>query len=228
MQPSDLYWVLGVLTVLYAATLFWVVLQQRTIARALRERREAEAELYRQARIDFLTGIYNRQGFQEFADREVARAKRYGRPLAALILDLDNLKAINDQLGHQAGDEALREVANALRASLRVTDIAARYGGDEFVVLLPETGLPGAQAVADKVRQALSQLSASGRFPIPLSASLGFSAGGDFGELLRRADEAMYAEKFSRAQAGAAATSQEGGQRHPPPPTSARFSQQLP
>ena len=108
----------------------------------------------RQAMTDPLTGLANARSFDPLVERELATARRDGRPAAVLMLDLDHFKAFNDAHGHPAGDEALRAFARAVRGSLRETDTAARYGGEEFAILLRNTDLVGAVTVAEKLRAA--------------------------------------------------------------------------
>jgi diguanylate cyclase (GGDEF)-like protein len=121
---------------------------------ATRRLRDHAAEL---ARIDPLTGLPNLSAFYERAAAEIARARRYTHPFTALYIDLDGFKGVNDRLGHQAGDEVLRAVAHGIRDSLRSTDLVARVGGDEFLILLPETSAAPARLVIEKVRTALGQ-----------------------------------------------------------------------
>ncbi len=145
---------------------------------------------------DTLTGLPNRRHFQEQLSRELSRAAREHTPLALLVADLDHFKQINDQLGHHAGDKALQEVAQALRKTVRGQDIAARHGGDEFVLLLPGTGLEGALRLAERLSE---QLRHGQTFPLPLRLSIGTAAieGGkaDGEALFRAADEALYEAK---------------------------------
>jgi diguanylate cyclase (GGDEF)-like protein len=133
------------------AVLFLVVAE---LLSALRDAFNHERLL---ARTDQLTGLANSRAFAELAEFELLRARRYGRPLSLLYIDLDGFKTINDQQGHAAGDVVLQRAAGALRESLRRTDIVARLGGDEFVVLLPETGSESAVIVIGKVQQALGR-----------------------------------------------------------------------
>ena len=121
---------------------------------ALREAFEHERAL---ARTDELTGLANSRAFSERAEQELLRARRYGRALSLLYIDLDGFKSINDSLGHAAGDVVLQRTADALRESLRRTDVIARLGGDEFAVLLPETGTESAYIVIGKVRDSLGR-----------------------------------------------------------------------
>jgi diguanylate cyclase (GGDEF)-like protein len=133
------------------AVLFLVVSE---LLAALREAFNHERQL---ARTDELTGLANTRAFNERAEQELLRARRYGRALSLLYIDLDGFKSINDTLGHAAGDVVLQRTADALRESLRRTDVIARLGGDEFVVLLPETGSESADIVIGKVQNTLGR-----------------------------------------------------------------------
>lgn len=167
--------------------------------RLLREHdRLSEASL-----TDDLTGLLNRRALDARLAEEIARAERYGTPLSLVVLDLDNFKEVNDQLGHAAGDALLRAVGTLLRAELRTADIAVRYGGDEFALVLPGVTKTGAWAVAEKVIGSLRLMSAdNGDGPrVSSTCSVGVAS---FGEtftnaeaLLRGADAALYAAKRS-------------------------------
>ncbi len=112
--------------------------------------------LAEQATRDYLTGLYNRRFFDETLADHVAAANRYDRELALVLFDLDDFKSINDKAGHAAGDEALRQLASLLETTARKADIICRYGGDEFAVLLPETGKREAQHFIERVHRILS------------------------------------------------------------------------
>jgi diguanylate cyclase (GGDEF)-like protein len=165
-----------------------------------REQRRARDEALRLSRFDSLTGLYSRSFFVSTVEREIPRAARTGRPFALMMIDLDGLKAANDRFGHDSGDRLLQSVADVLRGDIRVTDVAARYAGDEFVLLLPETDLAGALRVAEKVRVDIARLALphDGSI-IRTSASIGLVTYADDGrtwaELMRRADLAMYEAK---------------------------------
>ncbi|MFT3709194.1 MAG: diguanylate cyclase [Archangium sp.] len=161
----------------------------------------AEAErLHALAVTDGLTQIANHRYFQERLREEFRRAQRYDDPLALILVDLDHFKAINDNFGHQVGDEVLVNVATAVKAAVRETDFVARYGGEEFAVLLPKTHLAGALTVAERMATDLKRI----RF----QAQQGLSVTGSFGvsgypgrsvttsdQLVKTADEAMYRAK---------------------------------
>lgn len=165
-----------------------------------REQRRAREEALRLSRFDSLTGLYSRAFFVSTLEREIPRAARTGRPFAMLMFDLDGLKAANDRFGHESGDRLLQAVADVLRGDIRVTDVPARYAGDEFVLFLPETDLAGAVRVAEKVRVDISRLALpyDGSL-IRTSASIGLvtypNDGRTWAELIRRADLAMYEAK---------------------------------
>jgi diguanylate cyclase (GGDEF)-like protein len=150
---------------------------------------------------DSLTLLYNHGAFHEKLAIELERANRYVRPMAVIILDLDHFKEINDRYGHTTGDRVLALVAGALGAHLRKTDIAARYGGDEFAVILPETDLSSAAVIAERIAEGISsvRLDIGGESVISFTASVGYaSCGHDApgrGEILNIADRLMYDSK---------------------------------
>ena len=149
---------------------------------------------------DPLTGLSNRRSFQEVADKEFERARRYGRDLTLILLDMDNLKRVNDEQGHQAGDAALKAIAIALTSASRATDTIARIGGDEFALILPETSCADGIAIAERAR-----LTTMNGYPMPdgKQAALSLSAGAaglnhtdaNFDAIFIRADRALYRAK---------------------------------
>lgn len=149
---------------------------------------------------DELTGLLNVRGFALAANRLFAQAARHGRAASVLMIDSDNLKAINDTHGHAAGNELLRHLAEAIQAELRFTDVAARYGGDEFIVLLPDTPSKGAMEVAERIRTriATASLPVNGR-SLAASVSIGIACypedGGTLDALAAHADGALYSAK---------------------------------
>ncbi len=149
---------------------------------------------------DELTGLYNKRGFAIAADRLFAQAQRYKRAATVLMIDSDDLKAVNDKHGHDAGDRLLKMLARCIQAELRYTDVPARIGGDEFVVLLPETPAKGAIDVAERIRDAVANSPVNvegGR--IESTVSIGVASypddGGNIDSVLARADRAMYQAK---------------------------------
>ena len=130
-------------------------------------------EAFRRASTDPLTGLYNRQYMVDAIEKDIRRARRYGTPLSCLMLDLDGFREINDKHGHLAGDAVLRQVADTITASAREIDITARYGGDEFCILAPATGLDGAMLLAERLRSAIAALELSAHRPLTVTASVG-------------------------------------------------------
>ena len=152
---------------------------------------------------DELTRMYNARYFEQALDREVRRCRRYGSLMALIFLDLDHFKWINDRHGHLLGSQCLTEVAKIMAANVRDVDILARYGGDEFVVILPETTVATALAVAERLHSGIGShvfLKETG-INIHISASVGIAGFPDHArtkeELVRKADEAMYKSKFA-------------------------------
>jgi len=149
---------------------------------------------------DSLTGLYNRRYLDETLEREVSRARREGNPLSLVMLDIDYFKRVNDTYGHQVGDEALRMLATTLLADIRAEDVACRYGGEEFLILLPNMPLETAVQRAEAWRLAIESLSVGlGNFHLTFTISLGVSAYPEHGktpdDLTRCADQALYRAK---------------------------------
>jgi len=149
---------------------------------------------------DELTGIFNMRGFVVLANRLFAQAQRYERPASFLMLDSDNLKQVNDQHGHEAGNRLLQHLVKAVQMQLRFTDIAARYGGDEFVVMLPDTPPRGALEVAERIRRAIEETPfAADAGRVSCTVSIGVASypedGRSMDALLMRADRALYLAK---------------------------------
>jgi two-component system cell cycle response regulator len=173
--------------------------RERDQLRASAEEARANAEMaHEQAMTDALTGLLNRYGLQRSMQREQAEARRYHRPLSCLLIDLDHFKTINDTYGHTAGDIALQQIAVILTKAVRGSDMVFRYGGEEFLVLLPETNLEGAAALAEKIRLAAdAQLFGDGHvFPLTLSGGVASLADHESGhDMIARADMALYHAK---------------------------------
>ncbi len=194
-----------------------------------REQRRARDEALRLSRFDHLTGLYSRAYLAGALEQEIRRAARSGRPFGLLMIDLDGLKAANDRFGHDSGDRLLRAVGDIMRGDVRATDVPARYAGDEFVLILPETEINGAALVAEKIRVDIARLALShDRALIRTTASIGLVTypedGRTAAELVRRADLAMYeAKRRGRDQIVRFAR-----QVAPPPPAQRPASQQPP
>lgn len=160
----------------------------------------ANRKLRRMATTDPLTGLFNRRHLAYLAEKELARFQRSGHPVAFLLLDIDHFKGINDQYGHETGDRVLEEVAAIIRAQLRTQDLVARWGGEEFLAVLPDTGLESAQASAERVREALRAhdwtAKTGERIDLTISAGVSELRGSDdLNSAINRADRALYRSK---------------------------------
>ena len=175
-----------------------------------REQRRTRDAAIRLSTVDALTGLYNRSYFFAALEREIARGDRSGRAFCLVMLDLDDLKAVNDRFGHVAGDQVLRGVADIVRGGVRKIDTAARYGGDEFVALLPETDPTGGWVVAEKIRQTVAEQGLSvDPGPTVSVGVVSYPADGRTADaLLVSADRAMYASKRSGKNKVARATAE--------------------
>jgi diguanylate cyclase (GGDEF)-like protein len=166
-----------------------------TLARA-----QAFEEAHRLAITDELTGFYNARYFTGRVQQELQRATRYGHPLSLVMIDSDSLKHVNDRFGHEEGNRYLVELAQIIRDNVRGTDIVARFGGDEFLVLMPETEPAAAVATADRIRVAAARMfGRAGEAPIEVHVSGGVASypasAKDHEELFRQADHALYVAK---------------------------------
>ncbi|KFL36174.1 GGDEF domain-containing protein [Arenimonas donghaensis] len=162
----------------------------------------SQRELARAARVDYLTDVYNRRAIEELGTRAIAGARRHGVSLAVQVVDIDHFKRINDELGHAAGDLALVQAVARIRECLRAEDVMGRLGGEEFIVLMPDTDGASAVAAAERIRQAFSDrpLDLQGeRRKVTLSIGVAVLAPADrlFSQLLLRGDRAMYAAKHA-------------------------------
>jgi diguanylate cyclase (GGDEF)-like protein len=162
---------------------------------------EYHEEIYRLTIIDALTQIHNQRSLQEFLERELVRSARHGRPLALIMLDIDWFKSVNDQMGHLAGDFALRELAFLIRGMVRREDLFARYGGEEFALVLVETTHTEAVEVAERLRNSVANHPFTfdeRTFNITVSIGLASTTGDDTlttKEMIRLADEKLYQAK---------------------------------
>jgi len=182
---------IGAIVVLYAYSL---------MARIEQDREEMAA----QSSLDQLTGLLNRRGLEQRAAALFRDVQSRNRPLTVLFADLDGFKGVNDAHGHHVGDVVLRKIAGLINASIRESDVAARYGGDEFVVIMPDTDLRHATLVAQRLQAAVAQWARSGE--VKLSLSIGMGAAPEHGQelaiLLERVDGAMYQSKQSFVRGG--------------------------
>jgi diguanylate cyclase (GGDEF)-like protein len=162
---------------------------------------EYHEEIYRLTIIDALTEAHNNRYLMEFLDRELARSARYKRPLSLIVFDIDLFKAINDEHGHLAGDFSLRELGGCVRSVIRKEELLARYGGDEFVVVLPESTLLNAVAVGERIRGMVESRPfqfESKPFKVTISLGIASTTGDESltpAELIRQADEKLYQAK---------------------------------
>jgi diguanylate cyclase (GGDEF)-like protein len=168
---------------------------------------EQELSALRLATTDELTGLCNRRGLQALGSHVLAVADRTGRPVGILYADVDNLKPINDELGHDMGDRAIRAAASVIHATLRRSDVVARIGGDEFCALLTGVEATALPLPAERLEAALARRNATGSEPFELSISAGWfdydlATPCDIDTLIARADEAMYRVKQRRRAAG--------------------------
>lgn len=173
---------------------------EHTVADRTRELSEANARLERLAVTDGLTGLFNHRRFQEALHSELLRCERHKRPLAVLMLDVDFFKKVNDSMGHPAGDELLRRLAEVLGADLRQTDLISRYGGEEFAVLLPETTKAEAMQVAERMRESVElKINEGTRWTQRITVSVGVATfpedGATAETVLEAADQALYVAK---------------------------------
>ncbi|ACJ00790.1 sensor domain-containing diguanylate cyclase [Rhodospirillum centenum] len=184
----------------FGTGLFTAYVVALALERAARQSFALELRLEEEARIDPLTGLANRRRLEEQADLEVERARRFGRPLSVLMLDLDHFKRVNDEHGHARGDALMSALATLCRRALRQTDLFARAGGDEFVALLPETALDDATTLAERLRT-LVEAEPLLRGPVPVGATVSIGVatyvahGRSWAAMLQAADDALYRAK---------------------------------
>ena len=188
------------ITVAAGATLIVIILLATTLSYIYRQREE----MRKQATTDALTGLHNRRYLLEHGDIEIARAQRYGNPLSIILLDIDHFKSINDSWGHPTGDRVLTALADTLAALVRGQDIVGRLGGEEFLVILPETDLVGSESLAERIRSCIEECAATQaedgslvRFNVSIGIASLIVGEKTFAELFYRADQALYKAKAS-------------------------------
>lgn len=190
-----------------ASDLLFMAAVADQVAIALDRSRQFSSE----ARTDHMTGLANRREFERIMEREVALAERHKRKLTLMMIDVDNLKRINDRHGHRAGDSALRLVAQQLQRVVRTSDICARIGGDEFGVAMPETELDSAREVGSRLQAAVRAAGLAARSIEPVEVSIGVAAwraGQDWQAVYEVADGDLYEDKRRRHEARRSATEQ--------------------
>jgi diguanylate cyclase (GGDEF)-like protein len=198
-------WEAPLLTILFStaisggATYFalhrYTRLNQR-LAHEIEIRKKLEEDLIVAATVDKLTQIYNRRKLEETIEAEIERAKRYDSPLSLIMLDIDDFKHVNDTYGHQIGDDVLKAVADILKNNIRLSDTAGRWGGEEFIVVVPETTSDNARELAEKVRKLIATFPVAGSCTITISLGLTQLLLSDtFDSFLKRVDDALYQAK---------------------------------
>lgn len=185
-QPAIRYWNASVMLG------FFII-----IAALVSNLRRALDREQQRSRIDFLTGVYNARAFNEIADAEQIRARRYEHPITVAYLDIDDFKKVNDEFGHPTGDALLVWVGKTLRESLRSTDMVARVGGDEFAILLPETAEEASRVVLEKLHRVLRERMKQHDWPVTFSigAATFLTPPESLEQMIGEADRLMYAAK---------------------------------
>ena len=163
----------------------------------IRRDRALQETMIRLSQEDDLTGLFNRRRIAELIEQEIKRASRYGTTFSVILMDIDHFKVVNDRFGHLAGDEVLVKIANIIRSKVRTTDVVGRWGGEEFLIILPETDIAGSCALAENIRTRLesADLGAIGH----RTGSFGvtsYADGDDLEAIIARADVALYSAKW--------------------------------
>jgi diguanylate cyclase (GGDEF)-like protein len=178
----------------FALNRFTILNQRLTLE--IETRKKLERELIIAATVDKLTQIYNRRKLEDIIQAEIERAKRYSTPLSLIMIDLDDFKRANDTHGHQAGDRILRAVADILKTNIRTTDAAGRWGGEEFMIVVPATPLDNARELAEKIRHIIASHQFDHACSITISLGLAQLFQGDsFDSFISRVDDALYRAK---------------------------------
>ena len=196
----QLFWqVLAVLAVVVGIFIYWnrkLSRLNQKLAEAHQQLAHKSEELEKISVTDGLTGLFNRLRLEEILHDESERSRRYMRPLSVIMMDIDRFKGINDTFGHRAGDGVLRDVSEAVSRDVRQADTVGRWGGEEFIILCPETDLRNAAALAEKLRKRIEGLQLQGVGSVTSSFGVAeLQAGEEFEDMIHRADEAMYRAK---------------------------------
>ena len=168
------------------------VTEQKRIELLLAKQNE---QLLEASRIDYLTGVLNRRALNEKLEYEIIRVDRNKRPLSVLLLDVDHFKNINDTYGHMIGDDVLIQMAGVVKKNIRVMDMVGRYGGEEFLVVLPECNQQAASIVAEKIRKGIEQTAFETGIHVTISGGIQEYHGGSLTALINQADQALYQAK---------------------------------
>jgi diguanylate cyclase (GGDEF)-like protein len=166
------------------------------IIRDITKRKQLEYELEKMATTDKLTGAFTRTKFHEIIKREMERAKRYGHPLSMIMFDIDHFKAVNDTHGHAVGDYVLQTLTQIVRQNLREIDYPIRWGGEEFIIIVPDTEVESAQVLAERIRKAAEryQFDYAGVITVSFGVTR-FREDDTEDSFIKRADDAMYLAK---------------------------------
>ncbi len=191
---------MGVVALLSSVLFGVTIAATLMVDHAWRRQRKLTRVLELQAHTDALTGLANRRRFIEIAEAELVRSRRYDAPLSLLMLDIDHFKEVNDAHGHRAGDRVLQQLARTCLEVLRNVDVVGRVGGEEFAILLPETAMPGAVDVAERLREAveMAKVAREEGVPLRITVSIGVAtlAGlENLDTLMSQADYALYDAK---------------------------------
>ena len=169
---------------------------ERLFGKMNKDQKDHLSELYDLATLDEKTGLYNNKFFENILEMEIEKAQRGYQKLCLFIIDIDFFKKVNDTHGHLKGDEILKRLANVLKDQLRKSDVAARFGGEEFFILLPQTGLEKSKLITSRIRQAIKEDSVLGKYGITVSGGLTCYVQKDTKKSIQeRADKALYKAK---------------------------------
>ena len=195
-RDGKIRWIWHQCQAVFSANGTW--LGRRTTNRDITALKQAEKELQRLSTTDPLTGAYNRRMFMDLLTKEQQRADRYGNPFSLLMFDIDHFKMVNDQYGHDAGDRVLVDIVRLSMETIRQTDSLARWGGEEFIVLLPRTDRVMACTMGERLRQGIAEHIFTGGYHLTISVGVTSLEQADtIDSLLKRVDEAMYKAKES-------------------------------
>ena len=195
-KNGEVRWIWHQCQAVFAADGSW--LGRRTTNRDVTVLKQTEEQLQRLSTTDPLTGAYNRRMFMDLLTGEFKRAGRYGEPFSLLMFDIDHFKRVNDQYGHDAGDRVLQEIVRLSMETVRQADILARWGGEEFMVLLPRTDGDMAYIMGERLREHIARHTFAGVGHLTVSVGVtSFNAGDSVDLLLKRVDEALYTAKES-------------------------------